>query len=121
LPANQREAFLAKYKANPAVLQNWVQLTRAGNRQTVAVFGVWTALSRVPAARFQQQASRVLANQYQPERAAVLSPVVLQAFRGRSFGSLEEVANRRYGAWSGSDRVCSRRRAEVLSQGLGEL
>jgi hypothetical protein len=93
LPANQREAFLAKYKANPAVLQNWVQLTRAGNRQTVAVFGVWTALSRVPAARFQQQASRVLANQYQPERAAVLSPVVLQAFRGRSFGSLEEVAN----------------------------
>jgi len=35
----------------------------------------------------------VLANQYEKERAAVLSLVVLQAFKNRTPGSLEEVAN----------------------------
>ena len=94
-PENQRGAFLAKYGATPtpAVMQNWVQFTRGGNRGTVAIFGVWNALARIPAARFDVQAPKVLVNQYEKERAAVLSPVVLQAFKGKTPQTLGDVAN----------------------------
>jgi hypothetical protein len=93
MQANQRDAFLKKNGASPTVMENWVKFARAGNRQNVAIFGVWNAMARIPAARFALQAPRVLANQYQKERAAVLSPEVLQAFKGRSPRTLADVAN----------------------------
>jgi hypothetical protein len=94
LPENQRAAFLASNgNANPEVLRNWVQFTRAGNRQNVAIFGVWNVLARIPAANFALRADRVLENQYQKERAAMLSPIVLQAFKGKSLKSLSDAAN----------------------------
>jgi hypothetical protein len=94
LPENQRAVFLAKNGNPPAeVLKNWVQFTRAGNKQNVAIFGVWNAMARIPAQNFVQRAPRVLDNQYEKERAKVLSPIVLQAFKGKSFRALSDVAN----------------------------
>jgi hypothetical protein len=90
--ANERAAYLKRNGAAPDVLQNWVQFTRAGGRPAVAIFGVWNALSRVPAARFAQQAPRVLANQYAPERQAMLSPVVLKAFQSQTPRTIADVA-----------------------------
>jgi hypothetical protein len=86
-------AYLKKIGANPALFQNWVQATRGGGRQTVAIFGVWNVMSRIPTARFAVQGPRALDNQYQKERAAVLSPVVLKAFDGVTPRSLVDVAN----------------------------
>ncbi|HEX4998424.1 MAG TPA: DUF1553 domain-containing protein, partial [Terriglobia bacterium] len=93
LPENQQAAFLAKYGASASVLQNWKQFTRAGNRPAVAIFGIWSALARIPSAQFAQRAPRVLANQYQKDRADVLNPIVLKAFQGLQPRSLAEVAN----------------------------
>ena len=42
--------------ANPALLQNWVRLTRPAIRQGSPIFEVWTAMARPPAERFEQQA-----------------------------------------------------------------
>jgi hypothetical protein len=92
MPEKDRQAYLTKNGANPAVLQNWIQFTRGGGRPGVAIFGIWNALARIPAGRFQVQSQRVLENQTRPERAAVLSPLVLQAFRGRSLRSLSDAA-----------------------------
>jgi len=69
-----------------------VQFTRGGGKPAVAIFGVWNALARVSAARWPMQSQRVLSNQYESERAAKLSPVVLQAFKGKSPRSLSDVA-----------------------------
>jgi hypothetical protein len=92
MSAGERAAYLKKNNAPPDVLQNWVQFIRAGGRPAVAIFGVWNALARIPAARFPMQAERVLDNQYQKERAAMLSPVVLDAFRGKSPRSIADAA-----------------------------
>src|SRR5262249_30438173 len=59
MPQNEAAAFLKKSKADPGVLQNWIKFTRAG-KNAVAIFGIWNALARVPAERFERQAPRVL-------------------------------------------------------------
>jgi hypothetical protein len=93
MAAGQRTSYLQKNGASADVLQNWEKFTHGGGRAAVAVFGVWNALARVPAARFPMQAPRVLANQYAEKRAAMLSPLVLQAFRGKSPKTLAEAAD----------------------------
>src|SRR4030095_17141087 len=67
--------------------------TRCGNRQNVAIFGVWNAMARIPAQNFTARAPRVLDAQYEKQRAAVLSPIVLEAFKNKSFRALSDVAN----------------------------
>ena len=93
LEGKKRDAFLAKYGAPQASIENWTKFIRQKSKPSVAIFGVWNALARIPADKFAQQAPRVMANLNEKERAATLSPVVLQAFKGRTPGSLEEVAN----------------------------
>jgi hypothetical protein len=93
IPEKERDAFLEKYRASPTVMRNWVQFTRGGNRAAVSIFGIWNALARIPAARFEVQAPRVLVNQFEKERAALLSPVVLQAFKNKTPQSLADAAN----------------------------
>jgi len=88
----QRAAYLQQNGAPAEPLQNWVQFIRGGSRPAVAIFGLWNALARVPAARFAVQGERVLDNQFEKERAAVLSPVVLAAFKGKSPRNIGEVA-----------------------------
>jgi len=93
LEGKKRDAFLAKYGAPQASIENWTKFIRQKSKPSVAIFGVWNALARIPADKFGQQAPRVMTNLYAKDRAATLSPVVLQAFKGRTPGSLEEVAN----------------------------
>ena len=93
MPQGSREAYLKKNGASPELLPNWVRFTRGGGRAAVAVFGVWNAMARIPAARFAMQAPRMLENiRDNNERAAPLSPLVLDAFRSRPPRSLEEAA-----------------------------
>ena len=93
LQGNQRAAFLRSNGASPDVMDNWIKFSKAGNKQNVAIFGVWNAMARIQPARFPIQAPRVLANQYQKERASKLSPVVLKAFDGHTPRTLADVAN----------------------------
>jgi hypothetical protein len=88
----ERTGYLQKNGAPAEPLANWVQFIHNGSRPAVAIFGVWNALARVPAGQFATRSKRVLDNQYEKERAAQLSPVVLEAFKGKSFKSLAEVA-----------------------------
>jgi hypothetical protein len=60
MPERQRAAYLTKNGADPALLQNWTSITRGAFRPGVPVFGVWSALARIPPERFSQQAPRVL-------------------------------------------------------------
>jgi hypothetical protein len=93
MPTGERDAYLKKNGASAAVLQNWAQFTRRGGRAAASIFGVWNALARIPAARFPMQAPRVLDMLLSGDRAAVLSPVVLQAFRGVRPRTLADVAD----------------------------
>ncbi len=88
----ERAAYLEKNGAPPEVLPNWTQFIHNGGRPAVAIFGVWNALARIPPGQFGLRSKRVLDNQYLKDRAAVLSPVVLEAFRGKSLKSLADAA-----------------------------
>jgi hypothetical protein len=92
LSQGERPAYLQKNGASAEVLPNWLQFIHSGSRPAVAIFGVWNALARIPAAQFALRSKRVLDNQYEKERAANLSPVVLEAFRGKSLRSLADAA-----------------------------
>ena len=88
----ERAAYLKKNDAPQEPLTNWVQFIHNGGRPAIAIFGVWNALARIPAGQFGMRSKRVLDNQYEKDRAAVLSPVVLEAFRGKSLRSLADAA-----------------------------
>src|SRR5262249_54194303 len=92
LTEGERPAFLKKHNAPAEPLPNWVKFIRGRSKPSVAIVGVWNALVRVQPARFSIQGPRVLSNQYEKDRAALLSPVVLKAFRGKSPRSLADVA-----------------------------
>ena len=92
MPESQRAAFVKKNGGAPEVVPNWVQFIRYGGRPAVAIFGVWNALARIPPAQFSLRSKRVLDNQYEKDRAALLSPVVLDAFRGKSLRSLSDAS-----------------------------
>jgi hypothetical protein len=106
LPENQRARYLSRSGANPALVQNWVGLTRPQVRAGVPIFQIWTALARVPENRFEQQAPRVLENQLRGERQEgrgrgrgpmgepppEIHPLVRKAFGGRPPGRIEDVA-----------------------------
>jgi Protein of unknown function (DUF1553)/Protein of unknown function (DUF1549)/Planctomycete cytochrome C len=87
-----RASYLTKNDAPPEPLTNWVQFIHNGGRPAIAIFGVWNALARIPPGQFGLRSKRVLDNQYEKDRAAVLSPVVLEAFRGKSLTSLADAA-----------------------------
>jgi mono/diheme cytochrome c family protein len=93
LPENQRVTYLTRNGADPALLQNWVSVTRGAFRAGVPIFGVWTALARPPAERFAQQAPRILTNLSEGERRDQLNPIVLKAFQGQSPRNMADVAN----------------------------
>ncbi len=112
-----RASYLQKNKADPAVVENWLKLTRAG-KNAVAIFGVWNALARIPALQFQTRAPRVLANQYAGERAAMLSPVVLQAFRNRSLRMLSDAASLYTTLFARTDPEWEAAFSNVLGDGL---
>jgi hypothetical protein len=57
LDGKQRNAFMTKYGAPPASLDNWVKFVRQRSKPSVAIFGVWNALARIPSERWGQQAS----------------------------------------------------------------
>ena len=92
MPVKDREPYLTKNGADPSVLKNWQDITRAGGRRAAAIFGVWNVLSRIPDAKFAVQAPRFLANLDRNERAREWNPYVLQAFRGKSPRTLAEAA-----------------------------
>jgi hypothetical protein len=83
MPERQRAAYLSKNGADPALLENWTSLTRPSFRAGAPVFGIWSALARIPAERFERQAPRVLSAMEQRDRetrAPEVSPLVLKAF-----------------------------------------
>jgi hypothetical protein len=91
---NQREAaaYATKNGADPALVQNWTAMTRGGFRQGIPILGVWSALARIPEARFDEQATRVLDNLQEQERLEQLNPIVRKTFAGRSPRNMREVA-----------------------------
>ena len=82
MPENQSASYLTKNGADPALLQNWVRLTRPAFRQGSPIFGIWAALSRPPAERFAQQAPRILRNLYREGTCGRTEPDCLQGIRG---------------------------------------
>ena len=92
LPERERAAYLTRRGADPTLLQNWIGLTRPGFRPGAPIFEVWSALARPPAARFEQQAPRILSNLYEKDRAADMSPIVLKAFSGTNPRDIGDVA-----------------------------
>jgi hypothetical protein len=92
LPARDAAAYLTKNGADPALLPNWITITRPPFRPGAPIFEVWASLARPPAERFQQQAPNILADIYRKDRAAQVNAVVLKAFQGRAPRNIEEVA-----------------------------
>jgi Protein of unknown function (DUF1553)/Protein of unknown function (DUF1549)/Planctomycete cytochrome C len=92
LPEIQRSAYLTRNGADPAVLQNWVSVTRGAFRAGAPIFGVWSALARPPAERFAQQAPRILSNILDGDRGDQMNPIVLKAFQGQSPRNMTDVA-----------------------------
>ena len=92
LSQGERASFLQKNGASGEVLPTWIQFIHNGGRPAVAIFGVWNALARIPIGQFGMRSKRVLDAQYEKDRAALLSPLVLEAFRGKSLHSLSDAA-----------------------------
>ena len=92
LPVKDRDAYLAKFGADPDLLKNWQRLLKAGGRQAASVFGPWNSLSRIPPGKFATQVPRLLAGLDNPERARQLNSHVLLAFKGARPRSMAEVA-----------------------------
>ncbi len=91
---NPREAaaYATKNGADPALVPNWTAMTRGGFRQGIPILGVWSALARIPEARFDEQATRVLDNLQEQERLEQLNPIVRKTFAGRSPRDIRDVA-----------------------------
>ena len=92
MPENQRAAYLTKNGADPAVAQNWMNVTRGAFRPGAPIFGAWSALARPPAERFAQQSPRILTNLLEGERAVQLDPIVAKAFQGQRPRNIADVA-----------------------------
>ena len=108
LPENQRARYLSRSEANPALVPNWLALTRPNIRAGIPIFQVWAAMARIPEERFEQQAPRALDNllhaDRQPGRGRgrgpmgepppELHPLIRKAFSARPPERIEEVAER---------------------------
>jgi hypothetical protein len=92
MPVKDRDAYLAKNNADPDLLKNWRQIIQKGGRQAQSIFGLWSALAKIPSARFEPQAKRLFANLGADERTRQWSPYVIQAFHGAAPRSLAEAA-----------------------------
>jgi len=92
-PEKDRVAFLTKRGADPALLQNWISITRPGFRQGAPVFGVWASFARIPDRNFERQAPNVLSRLYEKDRAADSNPIVLKAFSGHAVRDIGDVVN----------------------------
>lgn len=85
-------SYLKKKGAAPEPLPNWSTFVKSGGKQSASVFGIWSALARIQPVLFDQRAPRVLEAQYQKDRAATLSPFVLEAFHNKSIRTLDGAA-----------------------------
>jgi hypothetical protein len=92
MPDGQRTAYLAKNGADPAVLENWMTITRPSFRAGASIFEAWAALARPPAERFALQAPNIIDDFSRRDRSE-LSPVVLKAFRARSLRHIADAAD----------------------------
>jgi hypothetical protein len=92
-PEKDRAAFLTKRNLDPALLPNWVNVTRPGFKQAAPIFEVWASLARIPARNFEQQAPNVLNRILEKDRTADTNPFVLKAFNGQGPRDIGDVVN----------------------------
>jgi mono/diheme cytochrome c family protein len=85
-------SYASKNGADLALVANWTALTRGAFRAGTPIFAVWNTLARIPAARFEQQAGRLLGNLDRNERLEQIDPIVRDAFDGRSPRNLADAA-----------------------------
>jgi hypothetical protein len=57
------------------------------------VLSLWRELARLPISGFAERAAEAIARHTDPVNAAYVNPLVVEAFRGRKIGSLEDAAN----------------------------
>ena len=88
-----QDPYLKKNGGDPDLVKNWQQLIRIGSRRDLGVFRLWQALQRIPAARFPEQARRILANLNKDERTRNLPQPFLDIFSGQQPRTLAEVAS----------------------------
>ena len=92
LQGEKRDAYLKEAGADPAIFKNWEQISTAGGAPLASILGVWYNLARIPEGQFAATAKRQLAVLGTAQRAVPLNPYVIQAFRGASPSSLNDVA-----------------------------
>jgi len=94
IPEKDRAAYLTKNGADPALLPNWISLTRPAFRQGFPIFEIWASLSRQTVNGFAVESSpRLLSNLLDKEHAAELNPIVVKAFKGKSPQTIKDVAD----------------------------
>jgi hypothetical protein len=91
-PERERSAYLTKNGADPALLQNWMSITRPAFRPGFPVFEIWASLARIPQERFDQQSDRVLERLFSRDNVVQLNPIVAKAFEKISPRKIEDVA-----------------------------
>jgi hypothetical protein len=92
-PEKERVAFLTKKSVDPALLPNWINVTRPGFKQAAPIFEVWASLARIPARNFEQQAPNVLNRLLDKDRSTDINPYVLKAFNGKGPRDIGDVVN----------------------------
>lgn len=92
LGAKEASTYLTNNGANPELLKNWDRLAKVAGRRDGGIFRLWQAMQRVPAARFPEQARRILSTLGRDERTRNLPTPVIDAFRGRAPKNLAELA-----------------------------
>ncbi|MBI2950328.1 MAG: DUF1553 domain-containing protein [Verrucomicrobia bacterium] len=118
MPEKSREAYVKKMGGETNVLRNWEQIARNGGRQAASIFGVWSALSRIPATNFARQARTILTNLDRNQRAGQLNPFVLQAFRSAAPRTLGEVAAVYGGLFAKNDPAWQTTLSALLSEAV---
>ena len=92
MSANDADAYVKKSGGDPALLKNWRQVAQRGGRQAEAVFGVWNALARIPPAKFDQQARRLIQNIGTDDRTRQWNPYVVAGLPQLAARTLAEAA-----------------------------
>jgi hypothetical protein len=121
MPVKDRDAYLAKYNANPDLLKNWRQITKAGGRPAQAIFGLWNVLARIPTARFEPQARRLITNLNTDEHARQWNPHVLAAFKSAPPHTLAEAAVTYGNLFARNDPVWQTSLSVLLNDGVLRL
>jgi hypothetical protein len=91
-PEKDRAAFLTKRGVDPALMQNWVSITRPGFKPGAAIFQPWAALSRPGINKFEQQAPNILNNLFE-KNGSDINPIVLKVFGSHAPQDIGDVVN----------------------------